>query len=61
MSIETVNTLLASLESTSQQSTEDIATVLTDKQVRYVTYADWKVIDEYEVSEGQKKVSHAKN
>ncbi|MGC6366440.1 MAG: FAD-dependent oxidoreductase [Candidatus Marinamargulisbacteria bacterium] len=54
-SIETVNTLLDSLESTSQQSTEDIATVLTDKQIRYVTYADWKVIDEYEVSEGQKK------
>ena len=54
-SIETVGTLLESLDSSSQENQTDILDVLTSKNIRFVSYADWKVIDEYEVSEGQKK------
>ena len=33
---------------------KDIEDLLIKENIRYVTYSDWKIIDEYEVKEGEK-------
>jgi len=33
---------------------EDLAKILTKKNIRYITYSDWKIIDKYEKEKGEK-------
>ena len=51
-SIETVATCLGSLEKTSIKDATDILTVFNENNIKYLTYEDWKIIDEYEVKSG---------
>ncbi|MEC8678785.1 MAG: FAD-dependent oxidoreductase [Candidatus Margulisiibacteriota bacterium] len=51
-SIETVGTCLATLEKTTIKDATDIVTVFNEKNIKFLTYEDWKIIDEYEVKAG---------
>ena len=53
-SIETVHTCLDNIKDSQLAIDEDIEELLISENIRYVTYDDWKRIDEYEVKEGEK-------
>ncbi len=53
-SIETITTCLAQLQNTSIEDPKDIELILSEQNIQYLSYADWKIIDEYEVSQGEK-------
>ena len=53
-SIETVATCLESLDKMVIKDATDITTIFTQQNIKYLTYEDWKIIDEYEVKEGHK-------
>lgn len=53
-SIETVATCLNQLDSASIEDPRDIISVLSEHNIQYLSYADWKVIDEYEIAQGEK-------
>lgn len=54
-SIETVGTCLESLGSDQLDIELDIQSVLERKGIKFISYSDWKIIDQMEISEGEKK------
>ncbi|MGA0242165.1 MAG: NADP oxidoreductase [Candidatus Marinamargulisbacteria bacterium] len=54
-SIETVQTCLASLDSSLTIDETDIQDILLRNKIRFISYSEWQKIDAYEVSVGQKK------
>ena len=53
-SIETVASCLSTLESAEQKNTADIEQTLTEQNIQYISYKDWKIIDQAEIVNGQK-------
>ncbi len=53
-SIETVRQCLASIESTSIAIDSDVQELLELKNIRSISFHDWKMIDEYEQAEGKR-------
>jgi ferredoxin--NADP+ reductase len=53
-SIETIATCLTQIENASIEDPKDIELILTERNIQYLSYADWKIIDQYEISEGEK-------
>ena len=53
-SIETVQTCLENLEHTKLSTTMILKNILKEKNIKFITYDDWKIIDEYEQNEGLK-------
>lgn len=54
-SIETVETCLEVINQATLKVEEDIKEVLNQSNIQFITYSDWKEIDEFEINEGQKK------
>lgn len=53
-SIETITTCLAQLQNAPIEDPKDIEMILSEQNIKYLSYEDWKIIDEYEVSQGEK-------
>ncbi len=53
-SIETVTTCLKYIDNTNIQNNTAIETILSEKNIKFITYSDWKQIDEYEIKQGEK-------
>ena len=53
-SIETVASCLSTLDAAEQKNTADIEQTLTAQNIQYISYKDWKIIDQAEIVNGQK-------
>ena len=53
-SIETVETCLQIIDQSTIENNEDIENVLIQKNIQFLSYADWKIIDQYEIEQGEK-------
>ena len=53
-SIETVNTLLNNIQEAKLIDNLDMAEILKNNEIQFLTYDEWKIIDQYEIKAGEK-------